>query len=183
MRLLTNNWIWTILFVWMEDLLLTVGPPCKRFILPWDGHTDIASAQKRRTPKISHRAFVHIKALRWAAQLSRLFLKKTRLEMILSGTEIAVKASSRGCGAAGSQELTSTQGEDQTHISSSGGGQEKSTAWDVSRPHSSDTSEFNSLPTLLCYCWFCGNNNFLTLWTCSAQTHQLKNRLRVPTKE
>lgn len=71
--------------------------------------------------------------------------------MILFGIVIAVKASTSSCGrpssgAAGNHKLTSTQGEDQTQISSSGGGQEKSTAWDVSRPHRSDMLELNSPP-------------------------------------
>lgn len=170
MRLLTNNWILKIPFVCLQDLLQTVGPPCSALSLQWskaarDGHTDIASAQKRKTSKICYTDFVQNKPPRWAAELSTLFLKKTRLEMILFGIVIAVKASTSSSGrpssgAVANHELTSTQGDDQTQISSSGGGQEKSTAWDVSRPHRSDMLELNSRPALLCYCWFCGKNNF-----------------------
>lgn len=156
MRLLTNNWILTTPFVSLYNFLLTVGRPCNALSshcskVARDGHTHIASAQKRKTSKILYRVFVQNKCLRWAGELSRLFLKKTSLEMILFGIVIAVKASTSSCGrpssgAAGNHELTSTQGEDQTQISSSGGGQEKSTAWDVSRPHRSDMLELNSPP-------------------------------------
>lgn len=141
--------------------------PCTRQKLQ-ERVTDIASAPKRKTSKILYRGFVQNKPPRWAAELSRLFFKKTRLETILFGIVIAVKASTSSCGrprsgAFSNHELTSTQGEDQTHISSSGGGQEKSTAWDVSRPHRSDMLELNSPPhILLCCCWFCGNN----FWLC-----------------
>lgn len=156
MRLLTNNWILTTPFVSLYNFLLTVGRPCNALSshcskVARDGHTHIASAQKRKTSKILYRVFVQNKPLSWAGELSRLFLKKTSLEMILFGIVIAVKASTSSCGrpssgAAGNHKLTSTQGEDQTQISSSGGGQEKSTAWDVSRPHRSDMLELNSPP-------------------------------------
>lgn len=124
------------------------GTTLQCFILPWlkaarDGHTDIASAQKRENIQNLIQRFGTKQTLEIISEENQ-----TRNDFVWNGDCSQGRA---GSGAAGNHGLTSTQGEDQTLISSSGGGQEKSTAWDVSRPHSSDTSELNSLPALLCY--------------------------------
>lgn len=182
MRLLTNNWIRTILFVWMEDLLLTVGPPCSALSFPEMVTQTLPLPRRGEHPK-SHTELLYRTKPQMSCSIAQIISEENQTCNDLVWNRDCSQGKLEGLWGRWQPGADLHPRRGSNNISSSGGGQERSTAWDVSRPHSSDMSEFNSLSPLLCYCWFCENNNFLTLWTCSAQTHQLKNRLRVHTKE